>query len=127
MNLNRPMKNLMIALMVAGLAGCAATDSVKKNHPYQDALDQSAQHVEVSRDHKVQPNCPIIFSINDTNVGRFAANDRATYYLKPDHYTLTASNCTGTATFDVNIQADKNRVFLLSLDGHGHPMIVNKK
>ena len=121
------MKNLMIALMVAGLAGCAANHSVKKNHPYQDSLDQDAQLVEVLRDQKVQPSCPIIFSINDTNVGSFAAYDTANYYLKPDHYKLQASNCIGTATFDVNIQADKNRVFLLSLDGHGHPMIVNKK
>ncbi|MBS7814782.1 hypothetical protein J7560_05025 [Wohlfahrtiimonas chitiniclastica] len=117
----------MFIFMVAGLASCSATNSINRNHPYQNAYDTTTKRIEVSRDHKVQPNCPIIFSINDTNVGRFAANDHATYYLKPDHYTLTASNCTGTATFDVNIQADKNRVFLLSLDGHGHPMIVNKK
>ncbi|WP_246783039.1 hypothetical protein [Wohlfahrtiimonas chitiniclastica] len=121
------MKNLIFIFMVAGLASCSATNLINRNHPYQNAYDTTTKRIEVSRDHKVQPNCPIILSINDIKVGHFLANDNAVYHLKPDDYTLKARNCMGTAISNVNIQEHKNRVFLLSLDGHGHPMIVSKK
>lgn len=127
----KPLVIVSTAILV-GLAGCVTTDTVQK-HSYQTPSLDSVT-VNVVRDQKFHirdsvddQNCPMQLSINNINVGRYVTNQQDNYYLSPDLYTFKATNCSGTTVFKVDLHRRQKLDLLLSIDGHGHPMIVDKQ
>lgn len=128
-------RTLAVISTAAVLAGCVTTSTVE--NPYQNANGDNAQSVKVSRDSKLRDNdtiekqnCPTIFYINDTAVGQFFVKDRAEYHLPPAKYLFTVKNCKGNSAahaLNVNISsAPHSSEYVLTLDGHGRPFIVEK-
>lgn len=132
MNLLPYMKKLTVISFVACLAGCVTTANNEKNDLY-GTPSEGTSLVKVSRDNKVwngqlqgDNQCPTTLSLNNTKLAMYAVNQHENYYLKPANYTFKAQNCVGTATLSLDV-AEQERILLLSIDGHGHPMIVKKK
>ena len=128
-------KVIALFLIVFIMTGCVGFDS-QPSQDFRVALD-NARVVEVIRDGKSaisssaeSQDCPMVFYINNKKVGHFAIYQQDDFYLVPDVYTFRVKNCKGRSSFyslEVTIwPSSALRQFVLSLDGHGQPLIIEK-
>lgn len=123
--------------MSLGMIGCATTQySQPSDLRFQKDRAKHIQKIQIKRDAALcaddtteQQNCPIELYIDNFKSGTFYINNSAHYYLKPETYNFKVKNCTTdeckSCDVDLNPQKLENNHFTLSVDGNGHPFILN--
>ncbi|ENV33831.1 hypothetical protein [Acinetobacter gerneri] len=134
-------KLILSLAVVASLTACSTIDSSQKYQKPQHLLfinkEVNSLPLQVSRDDKLcnddkkdDQNCPIKFYIDDFKAGDFYINNKITYYLKPNEYSLTVKNCNTKCDIyhtKININDTfQNVTLVLSIDENGKPFIINK-
>lgn len=129
--------SLLVVGVSLGITACATQQySTPKDLRFQDNSNGRNQVLHVERDEKLcnddtleNQKCPINLYIDNFLAGSFYANNRATYYLKPELYSFKVKNCTTEEckTCDIDIRVDQltDRKFTLTVDALGKPFIVN--
>lgn len=128
-------KKIALISVTLIVAGCAGVND-RSTQSYHVAAD-NAQTVEVIRDGRLvtgssaeQDACPTVFYINNKDLGRYTIHQQATVYLDPDSYSLMAENCNGKSnSYSLKVTSDSAstvRQVVLSLDGHGRPLVIER-
>lgn len=128
---------LLVASMSMTLSACVSN---QYTHPsdlrFQDKNVRNHQKISVKRnnvlcsgDTEKNQNCPIEFYIDNIKAGTFYINNQADYTLESNSYNLKVKNCTydSCKSCDVDLIGDQlvHPLFILSLDSHGKPFILN--
>lgn len=120
-----------------GMIGCATAQySQPSDLRFQKEQAKYIQKIQIKRDAVLcaddtteQQKCPIELYIDNFKSGTFYINNSAHYYLKPETYNFKVKNCTTdeckSCDVDLNPQKLENNHFTLSVDGNGHPFILN--